>query len=70
MADAEPIAPLKRKQEQPSLPHRRRASMMCSKKPKLKNWRVKQNRGENRHMEGRLIVSHRNHFDRRRQLGE
>ena len=31
---------------------------------------MKQHRGKNHHMGGRLRVSHRNNFDRRRRLGE
>jgi len=31
---------------------------------------MKQRRGENRHMDGQLRVSHRNHFNRRRQWGD
>ena len=42
---------------------------MYSKKPELENRRMKQNRGENRHMDGWWRVSHRNHFNRGRRLG-
>lgn len=58
-----------RKQTRPALTCRGRCPW-CAGKTELKNRRMKQCRGENQHMGGRLRISRKNHIDRRRQLGE
>ncbi len=49
---------------------KRNTVQLCNTKPKLVNRRMKQRRGENRHIDEWVRVSHRNQFDRRRQVGD